>query len=94
MALLLNELLSNPAFLSIEKILKYNSYNHGVWFNKNKLMKQYKWTTSCKMGFTRKAKRTLISSAKKEDKEYIVCTLNCSNDFEFHKSLYEYYFNS
>ena len=38
----LNELLSNPAFLSIEKILKYNSYNHGVWFNKNKLMKQYK----------------------------------------------------
>ena len=93
MALLLNELLANPAFLSIEKILKYNSYNHGVWFNKNKLMKQYKYTTSCKTGFTRRARRTLISSAKKGDKEYIVCTLNCSNDFEFHKSLYEYYFN-
>ena len=50
MALLLNELLSNPTFLEIEQIRKYNSYNHGVWFNKNKLMKQYKWTTSCKTG--------------------------------------------
>ena len=94
MVLLLNELLNNPAFLEIEKINKYNSYNHGVWFNKNKLMKQYKNTTSCKTGYTKKAKRTLISSAKKDDVELIVCTLNCANDFDYHKSLYEYYFNN
>ena len=92
MAILLNELLNIPVFLSIEQILKYNSKNHGVWFNKNKLIKQYKYTTSCKTGFTRRAKRTLISSAKKDNKEFIICTLNCSNDFDFHKALYEYYF--
>lgn len=50
MVLLLNELLNNPIFLEIESIKKYNSTNHGVWFNKNKLMKQYKWATSCKTG--------------------------------------------
>ena len=92
MALLLSELLNNPLFLKIENLKKYNSTNHGVWFNKNKLMKQYKYATSCKTGFTRKAKRTLISSAKKDGLELIVCTLNCSNDFSFHKALYESFF--
>ena len=91
MAILLRELLNISLFLSIEKINKYNSMNHGVWFNKNKLMKQYKYTTSCKTGFTRKAKRTLISSAKKNNKELIICTLNCSNDFSFHEYLYNLY---
>lgn len=93
MSILLGELLDNPTFLSIEKITKYNSKNHGIWFNKNKLIKQYKYTTSCKTGYTRKAKRTLLSSAKKGNSELIVCTLNCSNDFNFHKYLYEYYLN-
>lgn len=92
MGILLSALLDNKIFLSIEKINKYNSLNHGIWFNKNKLMKQYKYTTSCKTGFTRKAKRTLISSAKKNDRELIICTLNCSNDFAFHKNLYDNYF--
>ena len=52
-------------------------------------MKQYKYATSCKTGFTKKAKRTLISSAKRNGIELIVCTLNCSNDFKFHKETYE-----
>ena len=94
MAILLSELLNNPLFLKIEKIKKFNSTNHGVWFNKNKLMKQYKYTTSCKTGFTKKANRTLVSSAKKGNDELIICTLKCSNDFSFHKYLYEYYFNN
>ena len=89
MSLLLSELLNNPLFLEIEQIKKYNSYNHGVWFNKNKLMKQYKYATSCKTGFTKKAKRTLISSSKRNGIELIICTLNCSNDFKFHKEIYE-----
>ena len=50
MAILLSELLKNPTFLKIENLKKYNSTNHGVWFNKNKLMKQYKWAISCKTG--------------------------------------------
>ena len=50
MVILLSELLNNPLFLKIENIKKYNSSNHGVWFNKNKLMKQYKYSTSCKTG--------------------------------------------
>jgi len=93
MAILLSELLNNPLFLEIEQIKKYNSYNHGVWFNKNKLMKQYKYATSCKTGFTKKAKRTLISSANRNGIELIICTLNCSNDFKFHKETYEKQYN-
>ena len=94
MAILLSELLNNPTFLEIESITKYNSKNHGVWFNKNKLIKQYKYTTSCKTGFTRKAKRTLVSSAKQNNIELVICTLNCSSDFYYHKSLYKSYFES
>ena len=94
MVILLSELLNNPLFLKIENIKKYNSSNHGVWFNKNKLMKQYKYSTSCKTGFTKKANRTLISSAKKGNEELIICTLKCSNDFAFHEDLYEYYFDN
>lgn len=94
MALLLSHILTINKFLEIESMISYKSTNHGIWYNKNKLIKQYKNTTSCKTGFTRKARRTLVSSAEKDGVELIICTLNCSNDFNFHKSLYESYFET
>ncbi len=93
MAILLSELINIDKFLEIEKMTSYKSKNHGVWFNKNKLIKQYKYSTSCKSGYTKRAYRTLISSAKKEGLELIVCTIRCSNDFDYHQSLYESNFN-
>ena len=64
------------------------------WYNKNKLLSTYRYTTGGKTGFTKKARRTLVSSASKGNINLIVVTLNDPNDFTTHKKLYEYGFNN
>ena len=64
------------------------------WYNKNKLLSTYEHTTGGKTGFTEKARRTLVSSATKDDMDLIVVTLNDPNDFTTHEQLYEYGFNN
>lgn len=59
-----------------------------LWKNKNKLL-QYDYITGGKTGFTEKAKRTLVSTASKNDINLIVVTLKDSDDWNTHKSLYE-----
>ena len=65
-----------------------------VWSNKNKLLYSYEYTTGGKTGFTKKAHRTLVTSASKDDLNLIVVTLNDPNDFQNHEELYEYGFNN
>ena len=64
------------------------------WYNKNKLLSTYEYTTGGKTGFTEKARRTLVTTATKDDLNLIVVTLNDPNDFTTHKQLYEYGFNN
>lgn len=64
------------------------------WYNKNKLLSTYEYTTGGKTGFTKKARRTLVSSATKDNLNLIVVTLNDPNDFTTHERLYEYGFNT
>lgn len=94
MALLMQYALNNETFRQITSTKEYKSASHGVWLNKNKLLRQYEYTSGGKTGFTTKAKRTLVTSAKKGDTELIVVTLDCGGDFAFHKQLYEKYFAS
>ena len=61
----------------------------GLWKNKNKLLTSYKYNIGGKTGFTDKAKRTLVTASRKEDLTFVVVTLDCGNDFNFHKFLYE-----
>ena len=49
---------------------------------------------SRKTGFTKKAKRTLVTSASKDNINLIVVTLNCGGDFKTHQDIYESYFNT
>ena len=93
MALLMKYALKNDTFRKITSAKEYKSKNHGVWINKNKLMRLYEYTSGGKTGFTTKARRTLVTSAKKEDTEFIVVTLDCGGDFAMHKSIYEKYFD-
>ena len=94
MALLMKYALNNESFRKIVRTKEYRSNNHGTWLNKNKLLRQYEYTSGGKTGFTTKARRTLVTSAKKGDMELIIVTLDCGGDFAFHKSLYEKYFNN
>lgn len=92
-AILQSYLLDFDAYSEIVSTTKYVSTNHGVWFNKNRLLKMYEYTTGGKTGFTVKAKRTLVTSARKDNLDLIVVTINCGNDFNLHKALYQKYFN-
>ena len=63
------------------------------WHNKNKLLSSYKYTTGGKTGFTKIAKRTLVTSASKDGMNLTVVTINDGDDFNDHRNLYEEAFN-
>ena len=92
MALLMSYAMQNEDFKTITKTktrtVKTNK-NVYKWTNKNKLLNTYKYTTGGKTGFTKKAKRTLVSSATKNNLNLTVVTINDGNDWKDHTSLYE-----
>ena len=78
---------------STKKIVVTTNKNVYSWTNKNKLLFSYKYATGGKTGYTERAKRTLVTSATKDDVNLIVVTFNDSDDFNTHKKLYEYCFS-
>lgn len=61
-----------------------------VWKNKNKLLtEKYKYCTGGKTGFTKKARRTLVTTASKDNLDLIVVTIDDSTDWADHIALYE-----
>ncbi len=97
MAILMRYANSLKKFRKITSTKKYTLTTNKksyLWKNKNKLLFQYKYTTGGKTGFTKKAHRTLVTSASKNNMNLIVVTLDDGNDFKNHKELYEYGFNN
>jgi len=93
MALLMRYCMQNETFREITSTTAYKRLDgNGTWHNKNKLLTNYEYCTGGKTGFTKKAKRTLVTSASKDGVELIVVTFNCGDDFSFHQNLYETYF--
>ena len=78
---------------STKKIVVTTNKNTYSWTNKNKLLHTYKYATGGKTGYTERAKRTLVTSATKNDVNLIAVTFNDSDDFNTHKKLYEYCFS-
>ena len=88
LALLMSYAIKNNTFLKISSSKEYKN-DKFVWSNKNKLLKTYKYTIAGKTGFTYKAKRTLVTAARKDETTFVIVSLDCGNDFNFHKFLYE-----
>lgn len=68
-----------------------------VWHNKNKLVTGlYKYSTGGKTGYTKRAKRTLVSTASKDGMDLIAVTLNSSSssDWNEHIQMFEYVFDN
>ncbi|MCM3566741.1 D-alanyl-D-alanine carboxypeptidase family protein [Neobacillus mesonae] len=65
-----------------------------VWKNKNRLLTKYKYATGGKTGFTKRAKRTLVTTASKGDMDLIAVTLNAPDDWNDHISMYDYGFKN
>lgn len=96
MALLMSYAMENEVFREITATKHYivkTNYKTYDWYNKNKLLTNYKYTTGGKTGYTEKAYRTLVTSASKDNKNLVVVTLNQKDDFAIHESLYEQYFS-
>ena len=90
MAILYDYCSSNPIFNQIVATKEYRRLDgQGYWHNKNRLLKEYKYCVGGKTGFTKKARRTLVTRAVKDQYDLIIVTFNCGNDFEFHKGKYE-----
>lgn len=79
---------------STKKIIVKTDIKTYSWTNKNKLLFSYKYATGGKTGYTKKAKRTLVTSASKNNVNLIAVTFNDPDDFDTHKSLYEYGFSN
>lgn len=95
MALLMSYAMKNDVFKEITSTKHHmvkTNYKTYDWYNKNKLLTNYKYTTGGKTGYTEKAYRTLVTSASKDNKNLTVVTLNQKDDFAIHENLYETYF--
>jgi len=96
MALLTKYAMQNKTFQEIFSTKKYkakSSYKTYVWTNKNKLLHQLEYITGGKTGFTKKARRTLVTTAKKDNVSLVAVTLNAPNDFHDHQIMYENIFD-
>ena len=93
-ALLMKYALSNEMFVQISSTKYYKTPVKGMWKNKNRLLFDYEYCISGKTGYTKKAKRTLVTASKKNDTTLICVTFNYGDDFSFHKQKYESYFSS
>jgi len=96
MALLTKYAMQNETYREIVKTKKHTvktNLKTYIWHNKNKLL-SYDYITGGKTGYTEKAKRTLVSTASKNNINLIVVTIKDSDDWNTHKSLYEKIFNN
>ena len=93
MALLMKYCMENELFREIISTKRY-TFGNKVYDNKNKLLKSYEYLLGGKTGYTYKAKRTLVTAAEKNNQYLIMVSLDCGNDYNFHKITYEKYFNN
>lgn len=62
--------------------------------NHNKLLWQYEGCVGLKTGYTQKAGRTLVSAAQRGGMTLICVTLNAPDDWNDHKTLFDYGFDN
>ena len=97
MALLTSYAMKNETYRKIVSTKKYTlrtNMNYYSWVNKNKLLHSHDYITGGKTGFTDIAKRTLVTTASKDNVNLVVVTLNDGNDFVDHINLFEEAFDN
>ena len=97
MAILTSYAMKLPEYRKIVGTKKYKlktNKNNYIWHNKHKLLGNYEYITGGKTGYTKKALRTLVTTATKNNMNLVVVTLNDGNDFMDHNNLFKYGFNN
>lgn len=81
----------NKTYKKIVGTKKYSTVTEKksyLWYNRNKLLSLYENCTGGKNGYTPKAGRTLVTTAKKGNMELTAVTLNDNNEYDTHIKLY------
>lgn len=91
MSKLMRYAIKNKDFINITSTKKYKVGNY-IWYNKNKLLSEYKYLISGKIGYTKASGQVYVSAAKKDNKTLIITSIDESDKFNLHKNLYEKYF--
>ena len=94
MSILMAYCLNNPLFREISSTKYYKTPLKGQWKNKNKLLFDYEYCIGGKTGYTKKARRTLVTASEKEKQLLVCCTFDCGNDFSFHKRVSAHIYNN
>lgn len=96
MAIITSNAMKNKTFKKIFSTKKYSvktNLNVHVWQNKNKALYKSKYVTGGKTGYTKKAKRTLITTSSKDNMNIVIVTLGIDDDFNFHLNFYKNIFD-
>ncbi|MBS4191086.1 D-alanyl-D-alanine carboxypeptidase [Bacillus sp. FJAT-49705] len=100
MALLTRYAMNNEEYVRISGTKVHTAPNptekwDRKWSNKNRLLTElYEYCTGGKTGFTKRAKRTLVTTATKNKMNLIAVTLNAPDDWNDHIQMYENGFNT
>lgn len=92
LALLMTYAIKNKDFVNITRCKKYSVQGY-TWYNKNKLLTDYKYLISGKIGYTTSSGQVYVSASTKDNKTLVIASINESDKFNLHKKLYEEYFN-
>jgi D-alanyl-D-alanine carboxypeptidase len=93
MALLMRYAINNKDFINITSTYEHKAGNY-IWYNKNKLLREYKYLISGKIGYTTKSGQVFVSAAKKNNKTLVIASIDERDKFNLHKRLYEKYFDN
>ena len=97
MAVLASYAMKNEEYRKIVSTRKYivkTNKKTYEWLNKNKLLFSIDYITGGKTGFTTLARRTLVTTASKNNINLVAVTLDDGNDFKDHVTMFEYGFNN
>ena len=100
MALLTRYAMNNETFRKISGTKVHHAPNpesewKRKWVNKNRLLtEKYRYCTGGKTGYTKRAHRTLVSTATKDNFNLIAVTLDAPSDWDDHINMFEYGFTN
>lgn len=92
MALLSKYAFSNKIYRKIVATKKYEvstGKKTYLWYNRNRLLDNYKYCTGGKNGYTPSAGKTLVSTASKGNLNLTIVSLNDGDSYSNHQNLYE-----
>lgn len=87
--------MKNDIFREIASAEKYKAESmNNIFYNKNKVVYQYKHGTGIKIGYTKSAGRCLVASAEKDGTEIIAVLLNDNNWFNDSYQIFNWAFEN